>query len=91
MLVKELKEQLKGQFTNIIPFHTERRNAIPFTQLGKEFNGLSGKEFNKVLDTKEVVEYELGEWEKVACWNSKEMKTGKGHYEQHRCLIIYFK
>ena len=91
MTVKELKKQLKGQYTNIIPFRSDRRNAIPFTQLGKEFDGLTGKAFDRMLDTKEVVEYKLGEWKKVACWSGSEMKTGIGHYEQHRTLTIYFK
>ena len=91
MKVKELLKELKGQYTNIIPFHTDRRHAIPYTQLGREFDGLSGKAFQKVLDEKEVVEYKLGEWKKVACWSMKEFKDGVGHYEQQRTLTIYFK
>ena len=91
MTVKELKRQLKGEYTNIIPFHTEHRNAIPYTQLGKEFQGLYGKKFMDLLDTKEVVEYELSEWHKEACFNLKELKNEKGHYEMSRTLTIYFK
>ena len=91
MKVKELKKQLKGQYTDIIPFHTDHRHAIPFTQLGEDFSGLSGKAFNKVLDEKEVVEWELGKWEKAPCWSGKEVFTGVGHYEMKRFLIIYFK
>ena len=84
MTVKELRQKLKGQYTNIIPFHTDRRNALPFTQLGREFDGLYGKAFERLLDTKEVVDYELGEWKKTACWNQKELTTGVGHYEMTR-------
>ena len=91
MTVKELKKKLKGQYTDIIPFHTDRRNALPFTQLGKDLSGLRGRAFDKVFNEKEVVEYELGEWQKVACWTGKEMFTGVGHYEMKRTLTIYFK
>lgn len=92
MTIKELKKQLKGQYTDIIPFHTEHRNAIPYTQLGKEFQGLSGKKFVDLLDTKEVVEYKLDDWQKTACFSLKGLtKDGKGHYEMCRTLIIYFK
>ena len=91
MTIKELKSMLKGQYTNILPFNNNHRKAIPFTQLGKEFIGKSGKEFDKVLDTKEVVEYELSNWENVMCWTRKEMASHKGHWEKQRTLIIYFK
>lgn len=91
MKVKELKKQLKGQYTNIIPFHTDRKKAIPFTQLGKDLSGLTGRAFDKVFDEKEVVEYRLGEWQKVACWTMEEFASGVGHYEQQRDLYIYFK
>lgn len=91
MKVKELKKKLKGQYTEIIPFHTDHRNAIPFTQLGRDFDGKYGKEFDKVLDEKEVVEYKLGEWKKTATWTGKEMLTGVGHYEMTRYLKIYLK
>lgn len=91
MTVKELKKKLKGQYTDILPFHTDRRNVIPFTQLGKDFDGKYGKAFEKVLDEKEVVEWELGEWQKTACWSGKEIFTGEGHYEMKRWLTVYFK
>lgn len=91
MTVKELKQKLKGKYTNIIPFHTDRRKAIPFTQLGKEFNGLFGKAFDKVLDEKEVVEYDLSDWEHTICSTNAELKQGKYHYEMSRTLIIYFR
>ena len=91
MTVKELKKQLKGQYTDIMPFRTDRRDVMPFTMLGADLYGLTGREFDRVFDTKEVVEYKLGEWKKVACWSTKEMKSGTGHYEMHRTLTIYFK
>lgn len=92
MTIKELKRQLKGEYTNIIPFHTDHRNVIPYTMLGKEFNGLYGKKFMDLLDTKEVVDYKLSEWQKEACFNLQELaKSGKGHYEMSRTLTIYFK
>lgn len=91
MKVKELKKKLKGEYTEIIPFHTDRRNVIPFTQLPREFRGLKGKSFDKVLDEKEVVEYKLGERKKTACWSGKELIGGAGHYEMTRYLTIYFK
>lgn len=92
MTIKELKKQLKGQYTNIIPFHADHRNVIPYTMLGKEFNGLYGKKFVDLLDTKEVVEYELSEWQKTACFSLKGLaKDEKGHYEMCRTLTIYFK
>lgn len=91
MKVKELRKQLKGNYTEIIPFHTDRRNVIPFTQLPREFWGLKGKSFDKVLDEKEVVEYKLGEWKRTACWTNEELIKGVGHYEMTRYLTIYFK
>lgn len=91
MKVKDLKKKLKGQYTDILPFHTNYRDVIPFTHLGKEFEGKYGKAFERVLNEKEVVEYELGEWHKTACWSGKEIFTGTGHYETKRWLTIYFK
>lgn len=91
MKVKELKKQLKGQFTDIRPVHTDHRKALPFTQLGRDLEDLTGKAFDKVFDEKEVIEWKLGEWKKVATWSGKEITTGVGHYEQQRWLIIYFK
>lgn len=91
MKVKELRKQLKGEYTEIIPFHTEKRNVIPFTQLPREFLGLKGKKFDRVLDEKEVVEYKLGERKRTACWTSEELIEGVGHYKMTRYLTIYFK
>ena len=91
MKVKELKKKLKGEYTEIRPVHTDHRNALPFTQLGKDLSGLTGKAFDKVFDEKEVVEWKLGDWKKTACWTGKEMITGVRHYEMQRFLIIYFK
>ena len=91
MKVKELLKQLKGQYTDIRPIHTDHRKALPFTQLGKDLSGLRGKAFDKVFNEKEVVEWKLGEWKKTACWSGKEMFTGVGHYEMTRWLTIYFK
>lgn len=91
MKVKELLKQLKGQYTEIQPVHTDHRNAIPFTQLGEDLKYLTGKAFNKVFNEKEVVEWKLDEWRKTACWSGKEILTGVGHYEMQRWLIIYFK
>lgn len=91
MKVKELRKRLKGQYTEIIPFHTDRRNVIPFTQLPPEFRGLIGKKFDDVLDEKEVVEYKLGEWKRTACRTPEELIKGVGHYEMTRYLTIYFK
>lgn len=92
MKVKELKKELKGQYTDIVPFHTDRRNAIPFTQLGREFDGKYGKAFDKVLDEKEVVEYKLGEWKETYSWTMNEFVSGSaGKTKVTRQLIIYFK
>ena len=91
MTIKELKNKLKGQFTHYTPFHTDHRKAIPWTQLGKDLSYLNGKELEKALDKKEVVEYKLGDWQKTACWSLNELQNGKGHYEMTRELIIYFK
>ena len=91
MTVKELKQMLNGKFTNTIPFHTDRRKVIPYTQLGKEFNGLYGKEFEKVLDEKEVAEFDLSDWEQVICSTNEELKHGTYHYEMRRTLTIYFR
>lgn len=90
MKVKELKKKLKGQYTEILPVHADHRNAVPFTQLGEDLGGLTGKAFNRAFDKKEVVEWKLGEWKKTICWVGKEMLTGVGHYEMQRQLIIYF-
>lgn len=93
MKVKELLKQLKGQYTDVIPFHTDKRDVIPFTHLGEDLENLTGKAFNKVFNEKEVVEYELGEWLKTPCWTFEELfiKGGVGHYKMTRTLIIYFK
>lgn len=92
MKVKELKKKLKGQYTDIRPVHNDHRKALPFTQLGKDLAGLTGKAFDKVFDEKEVVEWKLGEWKNVAAWTTKEFLTnGVGHCEQQRWLTIYFK
>lgn len=91
MKVKELKKKLKGQYTDIRPVHTDHRKATPFTQLGKDLDGLAGKAFDRVLDEKEVVEWKLGEWKKTSCWTGGEMATGAGHCETQRWLTIYFK
>ena len=91
MLVKELLKELKGKYTTIIPINDKHQNAIPFTQLGKEFHGLHGKAFDKVLGEKEVVSYTLGEPHKVACWTNKEFTSGIGHYETTIKLTIVFK
>ena len=91
MKVKELLKQLKGEYTSILPFHTDHRNALPFTQLGKDLSGLRGKAWDKAFGEKEVVEYELGDWQKTACWTMEEFSTGVGHYEMTRMLTIYFK
>lgn len=91
MKVKELLKQLKGQYTTIIPRHTDRRKALPFTQLGEDLKNLTGKAFDKVFNEKEVVEWKLGEWKKTACWSGKEILTGVGHYEMTRYLTIYIK
>ena len=90
MKVKDLKKQLKNQFDNIIPYHTDRRNVIPFTQLGKEFQNLTTKEFDKVLDEKDVVDYKLEKPKKVACWNVKDNRLSDGYYKTQTTLIIYF-
>lgn len=90
MKVKELRKKLKGQYTEILPIHADHRNAVPFTQLGEDLSGLTGKAFNRTFDKKEVVEWKLGEWKKTICWVGKEMLTGVGHYEMQRQLIIYF-
>ena len=42
MKVKELKKQLKGQYTDIIPINNAHRNALPFTQLGADLRDLTG-------------------------------------------------
>ena len=91
MKVKELKKQLKGQYTDIIPINDAHRKALPFTQLGADLRDLTGRAFDKVFDEKEVVEYKLGEWKKTPVWSGKEMFTGVGHYETKRTLRIYFK
>lgn len=92
MTVKELKKKLKGQYTDIQPVNDKHRDAIPFTQLGKDLNELTGKAFDKVFNEKEVVKWKLKEPKKVACWNANEFMSKKGgHYETQRWLVIYFK
>ena len=56
MLVKELKKQLKGKYTDLV---VAKKDGMPF-QLGREFDNLNKKQFNDLLDTKVVESWELG-------------------------------
>lgn len=84
MTVKELKKKLKGQFTDIRPINIYHPKAAPFTQLGEDLKGLSGKAFNNVFDKKEVVKWELDEWQDALSWTAEELfNGGVGHLKKH--------
>ena len=60
MLVKDLKRKLKGKFTDVEVLHTDHRNAIPYTLLGKEYYLLpTRQEKLKWINNREVVDYQL--------------------------------
>ena len=89
MKVKELLKKLNGEYTRILPFHTEHRNAAPFTQLGEEFKFLEGESFMKVLKEKEVVEYKLSDWS--VGYSGSIINPNKGKQKLTRTLFIYFR
>lgn len=92
MTVKDLKKQLKGKYTTIFPYNAECKCSAPFSFLGSlGLDGLRGRAFDKALDEKEVVSWELGKPQKVACWSGNEMKTGVGHYQTEIILRVYIK
>lgn len=66
MLVKELKKQLKGKYTDLV---VAKKDGMPF-QLGREFDNLNKKQFNDLLDTKVVESWELGNetYETICKW-----------------------
>lgn len=74
MLVKELKKQLKGKYTDVLIFNAKYKDdkyVAPYTMLGKEFNQLrTSKEMKQWIDNREVVSYELYKTGLVTCYSS---------------------
>ena len=91
MKVKVLLKQLKGQYTHLLPFHTDRRNAIPWTLLGSDLSRLHGEALMKALGEKEVVDYKLGKWQEEISSSYADFKQGIVNYQMGRDLYIYFK
>lgn len=94
MKVKELFKELKGQYTNYVPYHTDRRDVPPFQCLPKDLRmalEISNEEFEKVLGEKEVVEYCIKDVKTTRFSMNDFVKNKSGKITNEKVLNIYFK
>ena len=92
MLVKDLKRELKDQYTHVDVYNINHTKATPYTQLGKRFNNLSGKALINEIDKSEVAEYKLTDY--YDCLGASFNDVAQGNSWKHhkaRILMIYIK